>query len=190
MSTDGHPLAGINAGKGAFLFPHQQPREKITMEREANAKNCQIMSEQEKRILRTLLPESEPLPYPTVPLAMSIGPDAIEYQIPDEDKEHLLRELFFFSEIPELDEEAFDIHEEKFFRIRDYKVIREDNRNYLVSPYYAKSGGTVLDWITGKNNEVSGTVLLSCVTGTGKPGAVAGTVVVTNEPETETKEAE
>ncbi|HQC52012.1 MAG TPA: hypothetical protein PLE92_02690, partial [Lentisphaeria bacterium] len=107
------------------------------MEREANAKNCQIMSEQEKRILRTLLPESEPLPYPTVPLAMSIGPDTIEYQIPAEHKERLLQELFFFSEIPELDEEAFDIHESRTFRVRDYKVIREDNRNYLVSPYYA-----------------------------------------------------
>ena len=160
------------------------------MTTETNAKSSQIMSEQEKRILRTLLPESEPLPYPTVPLAMSIGPDTIEYQIPDEHKERLLRELFIFTEVPDLADKAFDIHEERFFQVRDYKVIREDNRNYLVSPYYANSGGTVLDWITGTSNKLNGTVLLSCATGKGKPDAVAGTVLLANEPETETKEAE
>jgi hypothetical protein len=27
-------------------------------------------------------------------------------------------------------------------------VLREDGYNFLVSPYYADSGGTVLDWVS------------------------------------------
>lgn len=106
-----------------------------------------IMSEEEKRILRVFIPESDPLDYPTAVLHLSDGTDVMEYLLPPQDKEKLLAELYPFADAPNIDDEAFDLHEDRSFRISDYKVIREDNRNYLVSPYYANSGGMVIDWI-------------------------------------------
>lgn len=29
----------------------------------------------------------------------------------------------------------------------EFKVVREGGRNYLVSPYYYESGGTMIDWM-------------------------------------------
>ena len=131
------------------------------MKRKDNAKNSQIMSEEEKRILRIIIPETEPLPYPTRTLAMSIGPDAEEFVIPDCEKAQVLQELYPFASPPDINETMFDLHESKPFRVGDFKVIREDNRNFLVSPYYAKSGGMVIDWLTTEENEAGGrTVLL------------------------------
>ena len=40
-----------------------------------------------------------------------------------------------------------DIHEDKTFKVRDFRVTREDGMNLLVSPYYPNSGGTVIDWV-------------------------------------------
>lgn len=110
-------------------------------------KKTDVMSAMEKQILRSIIDESDILPYPTRPLVMSVGQDAEEYVIPKKDKARVLRKLYPFSDPPKLDDVKFDLHEEKSFRVGDYKVIREDNRNYLVSPCYAKSGGMVIDWI-------------------------------------------
>lgn len=32
-------------------------------------------------------------------------------------------------------------------KVRDFLVVREDESNFTVSPYYLHSGGTILDWI-------------------------------------------
>ena len=117
-----------------------------------------IMSEMEKRILRSVIPESEPLPYPTKTLAMSIGPDTEEFVIPADDKAQILRDLYPFATPPEINETMFDIHENKRFRVGDFKVIREENRNYLVSPYYARSGGMVIDWVSEEQSKNDGAI--------------------------------
>ena len=118
-----------------------------------------IMSEIEKRILRTVIPESEPLPFPTKTLAMSIGPDTEEFVIPADDKARVLRELYPFANPPDINETMVDIHENKRFRVGDFKVIREDNRNYLVSPYYSRSGGMVIDWVSEDQSKSDGAIL-------------------------------
>ena len=43
-------------------------------------------------------------------------------------------------------DEMTDIHEDKKFRVKEFCVTREGKTNNLVSPYYFKSGGTVIDW--------------------------------------------
>jgi hypothetical protein len=48
---------------------------------------------------------------------------------------------------PALDARRYDLHERKDFTVREYRVIRERNRNFLVSPYYPRSGGMVVDWM-------------------------------------------
>ena len=107
----------------------------------------QEMSAQEKHVLCVLLPESPELPYPTRELEMAYGPNATEYVIPEERRAEVLRELFPFGECPDIDDTLYDIHERKYFKANEYRVIREYNRNMLVSPYYPISGGMVVDWI-------------------------------------------
>jgi len=105
------------------------------------------MSIEEKKILSQLMPEEPCLHYPLKLLPMRTGRPALEYQIPPEDKQEVFALVYPFTDLPSLDEERLDIHADKKFTIRDFKVIRENNRNMLVSPYYAMHGGTVLDWI-------------------------------------------
>lgn len=104
------------------------------------------MSEPEKEILSMILPEAEPLPFPLHPLKMAYGPDAQEYAIPQDEKGEILKELYPFFPCPKMTEERFDIHEQKKFFVKDFRVIRERNRNMLVSPYYPNSGGMLVDW--------------------------------------------
>ena len=69
------------------------------------------------------------------------------YDIPDSKKADLLEELYPFSPSPRLDDTLFDLHEGRSFKVSDFMVVREDNSNFAVSPYYLHSGGTILDWI-------------------------------------------
>jgi hypothetical protein len=91
----------------------------------------------------------EPLPYPRVPHKTNWPgmPLSEEYLIPPGDKAKLLDELYPFLDPPGLDDTLHDIHEGKDFVVRDFKVVREGNMNMLVSPYYYRSGGSVIDWI-------------------------------------------
>jgi hypothetical protein len=86
------------------------------------------------------------LPYPTRPLNVQ-GATVQEYIIPEDKKGEVLEQLYLFVPVPALDEEMFDLHEERKFRVRDFKVTRENGHNFLVSPYYPSSGGTVIDWV-------------------------------------------
>ena len=91
--------------------------------------------------------EEEPrLPYPTINVPWNN--DMIEeYVIPDEDREEVLKKMYFFDGAPSLDEELYDLHAHKNFIVKDFKVTRERGRNWLVSPYYYEAGGTVIDWM-------------------------------------------
>ena len=106
------------------------------------------LGREEKRILRSLTgPECE-LPYPRRPLLMANGVTVEEYVIPESDRQKVLEELFIFTPLPGLDDEMYDLHENATFQVREYRVTREGSNNYLVSPYYPRSGGTVLDWVS------------------------------------------
>jgi len=90
--------------------------------------------------------EQPMLPYPTKPLMIN---DVMieEYIIPEEEKAAVLQKLYIFDPVPSLDEERFDLHSGRKFKVRDFRVTREDGHNFLVSPYYEEGGGTVIDWM-------------------------------------------
>ena len=90
---------------------------------------------------------SEPrLSYPTRPVPA--GEDMIEeYIIPTEEKTRVLDLLYPFDPVPALTEMMYDLHEERQFRVGDFRVIRGAAMDMLVSPYYFNSGGTVIDWM-------------------------------------------
>ena len=92
-------------------------------------------------------PFEERLPYPTRPMYFPDGTSVEEFIIPDEDKEIVLEQLYPFTPIPKLTDEVEDLHCGKKFLIKDFRVTWEHGMNYLVSPYYHESGGTVIDWV-------------------------------------------
>lgn len=112
-----------------------------------------VMSQTEKRILASIIDAGPVLPYSLRVLPMRYGPPAQEYVIPDAEREAVLQQLYPFYPCPGLQEIRYDLHEEKNFRVGDYKVIRENGRNFLVSPYYSHSGGMVIDWMEGENTD-------------------------------------
>lgn len=88
----------------------------------------------------------ERLPYATRPLVFPNGHTVEEFIIPDEDRELVLAQLYPFSPIPRLTDQMIDIHVDKIFTVKDFRVTWEYGMNYLVSPYYPEGGGTVIDW--------------------------------------------
>ena len=92
-------------------------------------------------------PIEERLPYPTRLMYFPDGTSVEEFIIPDEDKEIVLEQLYPFTPIPKLTDEVEDLHSGKKFLIKDFRVTWEHGMNYLVSPCYPESGGTVIDWV-------------------------------------------
>jgi len=86
------------------------------------------------------------LPFPTRLLKVE-GGYADEYIIPENRKAEVLKKLYLFLPVPSLDAIMLDIHEEKLFKVGDFRVLRGNDMDWLVSPYYPSSGGTVIDWV-------------------------------------------
>jgi len=83
-------------------------------------------------------PKMEPrkkLPFPTRTVEAG-GRTVEEYVIP-----------YVFKGVPALDEERYDLHEGRLFKVKEFRVVWEDGFNYLMSPYYVSSGGSVIDWM-------------------------------------------
>ena len=90
-------------------------------------------------------PKDLPLPFPTRPIKVE-GGYVEEYVIPADKKGAVLKKLYPFVPVPSLDAVLLDIHEDKLFKVADFRVLRGDDMDWLVSPYYPSSGGTVIDW--------------------------------------------
>ena len=113
----------------------------------------------EREMMMRISGPQERLDYPTETLKMSNGCEVERYVIPDEDKEKVLDVLYPFFNVPGMDEERVDVHTGKTFKNKDYIVTREGNGNFLVSPYYAEAGGTVLDWVIPEKANGNSTIL-------------------------------
>ena len=97
-------------------------------------------------MIRPMEDGDPPLPFPTRTVRTATGV-VEEYIIPESEKAWVLEQLYPFDPVPSLNEVLYDMHEGKRFRVRDFRVVREGNMNFLVSPYYPKSGGSVIDWM-------------------------------------------
>ena len=87
----------------------------------------------------------EHLPFPTQPLRVA---DRFleEYVIPPDRKGEVLRKLYPSFPVPALGAMMLDLHEERFFRVGEFRVLRGGGTDWLVSPYFPSSGATVEDW--------------------------------------------
>ena len=107
--------------------------------------------------------------FPTRTLEMP-GGAVTEIIVPESRKEEVLRQLYPFVGVPRLDDEMYDLHEDRPFRVRDYKVVLTGGVHFLVSPYFAHSGGSVIDWIPMRGRRrAAGSVEVRRCGGSGAP---------------------
>ena len=90
-------------------------------------------------------PAPKTLPFPTQTISTLYG-DTVEYLIPDGQKEKILKKLYPFGSPPAMAQTLMDIHEHKTFVVKDFKVVQQGDYVLLASPYFASSGGSVVDW--------------------------------------------
>ncbi|MBQ9367545.1 MAG: hypothetical protein IJT83_07180 [Victivallales bacterium] len=109
---------------------------------------------QEREMMMQISGPQERLAYPTDTLKMANGCEVEKYIIPEADRQKVLDALYPFTEMPSLDTVLLDLHTGKTFKVRDYIVTREGDGNFLVTPYYAEAGGTVLDWVKPKGEDL------------------------------------
>ena len=132
------PLIAVTVGK--------HPDEKKT---DGKKGSISQLGREERQMMLTVTGPQDPLDYPTHLLALADGTFTKEYEIPEEDREEVFRKLYLFDSPPPMDTEMMDIHEGKKFKVKEFRVIREDGGNFIVSPFYPSSGGTLLDWVQG-----------------------------------------
>ena len=97
----------------------------------------------------------ETLPYPTRKIMIS-GEEIEEYIIPESDKEDVLDLLYPFEPVPSLDDSFLDLHEDRRFKVRDFRVIQGIGMPFLMSPYWERSGGSVIDWVAHRRQKGPG----------------------------------
>ncbi len=107
----------------------------------------QEMSLPEKEMCLMLAGKTDELPFPLRELPCSDGTVQQEYAIPDDRKAEVFKQLYFFSQPPALEDIMYDIHEDKLFIVKEFRVIRWHGGNLIASPYFPHSGGMVVDWI-------------------------------------------
>ena len=107
----------------------------------------------ELELMDMICPSTELLPFPLKTAKRFDGKLIEIYEIPDNEKENVLNKLYPFTDIPTLETRLYDLHQEAKFLVHDYMVIRTDGKNYLVSPYYLETGGTVLDWLCDEDEK-------------------------------------
>ena len=94
------------------------------------------------------------LAFPTRPLEVA-GGSVDEYIIPADQKGEVLKLLYPFVPVPALGAVMLDIHEEKLFKVGEFRVLRGGGMDWLVSPYFPNSGGTVIDWVEPDEDEIA-----------------------------------
>ena len=122
-------------------------KEDIKNTKQPDANDSNRLGLEERRMLLLLTGPQQRLGYPTEMLSMLNGSLVERYVIPEHDKERLFDVLYPFDCKPCMDSRMLDIHAGRTFTVRDFIVVREGDGNFLVSPFYAEAGGTVLDWM-------------------------------------------
>lgn len=113
----------------------------------AQTADSEKWSEGEKKLICEMQAEEPFLPYTLASVKLPNGETEMMYEIPECDKEEVLKKCWPFVPVPEPCKEYMDIHVSKRCRFRECNVIRYNNRNIIVSPFYLEAGGTVVDLV-------------------------------------------
>lgn len=108
----------------------------------------------EMEILCKVIPETPPFQCELKKHHSEEYGDEEYYEIPEEDKERFIKMAWPFSSSPKMDQELLDLHSNKTFKFRECLIIRFHNRNIVVSPHFFHSGGTCLDFLMNRNDNI------------------------------------
>ena len=111
-------------------------------------KNEPLPGREERRMMKACTGPMPSLDYPCVVRQFENQKYRFrQYVIPPEEKAAVIRKLWMFDGAERLNMDAtyLDIHCKKTFKLRDAIITREDDCNFIMSPYYAEAGGTLLD---------------------------------------------
>ena len=117
------------------------------------------MSLQEKAICLAITGRRPELPYPLKDVECADGTVQRVYEIPDADKAKVLADINPLVDGPGIDDVMFDLHERRTFKVRDFIVIRWGEGNLVASPYFPRSGGMLVDWITPEKANAAGCIV-------------------------------
>lgn len=108
------------------------------------------MSLMEKKVCTFLYETSPVLKYKISSHKGSDGCSYMFYEIPALTGEDIKATWPFANEVsPET--VFYDLHSEKWFTLKDAKILRYAKRNILVSPFFLDSGGMVVDSMESEN---------------------------------------
>ena len=105
------------------------------------------MSLQEKVICLAIAGRNPELPYQLNDIKCADGTVQQVYDIPAADKAKVFADLYPFADGLTIENEVFDLHERRLFKVCEFLVIRWGGANLLVSPYFQYTGGTLVDWM-------------------------------------------
>ena len=143
----------MNAFKEKAVNHKEKSKEKESIMKKSMMKMCPCGNEFD--IMDMLNVWEEELPFPVRRLHNPYGDEVECYEIPVEKKAEILNKMYPFVGVPSLDDRKYDLHHQQMFTVRDFLVVRRLGRNYLVSPYFSESGGTVLDWLDEPDEEIA-----------------------------------
>ena len=95
----------------------------------------------EKIVLERIVDKSPELQYPL----RKLDDEESIYEIPEDEKSDILKQLWPFLPIPDPEELMFDIHEESWLYFKECQILRWHERNLVVSKFYESSGGMSID---------------------------------------------
>jgi len=103
----------------------------------------------EKGMITAFMDKSPMLEWPLKPIRLGNGTTEDVYDIPEDKAYDELRKCWPFEEesFPPRGGKLYDVHEKTSIIIDKCLILRYMDRNIVVSPYYPKSGGTVLDLV-------------------------------------------
>lgn len=113
-----------------------------------------VWSPGEKGLLCKYFDESPMLEYPLREITVGNGTKEYMYDIPREDTKKVLSTICSeFVDMLFSGEELMDVHNLKTVDPNDIKIIRYEERNIPVSPYYESDGGMLIDIIPRNNDK-------------------------------------
>lgn len=112
-------------------------------------------SEYEFEMIKQVVKKSDPLPYPLLTHKDDTYDDELYYDIPDAEKETVLKRLWFFTSDIEMSTVLHDIHAGQDVEFGNCIVVRRDGIDYICSPMYWESGGTIIDLLQRRDEAIS-----------------------------------
>jgi len=116
-------------------------------------------SKDEKFVLCQMIPKERILPFALEPITCANGAVEYLYKISPTRIRAALELCHGTEGLLDTKKEIFDLHSKKTVTVDDLRILRYKGRNIVVSPYYAESGGMLVDLIDRSDINEDGMII-------------------------------